>query len=257
MRAYAGIGSRRTPTPMIAAARPSSRRGWLSGATCSAPATRPAPTRRSSAEPTATPRSTCRGRPSRPRSPAPPATCSRHPSPQAVDMAAAHHPAWERLGRGPRSLHARNCHQILGRDLDAPACFVVCWTPDGATTTPGPSTGGTGQALRIAAAQQHSRLQPRPRPGPRNASRPSSPPGRDRAGALTRARSGQRRIARPRCRPTAAALIGRGRITSRAWCGRARSIPSGANTGGIVSTPDSIALVLALLVILIRELKER
>jgi hypothetical protein len=33
--------------------------------------------------------------------------------------------------------------------------------------------------------------------------------------------------------------------------------PSGANTGGIVSTPDSIALVLALLVILIRELKDR
>lgn len=67
-------------------------------------------------------------------------------------MAAAHHPAWERLGRGARSLHARNCHQILGRDLNDPAAFVVCWTPDGATTDPGPSTGGTGQALRIAAA---------------------------------------------------------------------------------------------------------
>lgn len=75
-----------------------------------------------------------------------------YPSPQAVQMAAVHHPAWDRLGRGPRSLHARNCHQILGRDLDDPASFVVCWTPDGATTTPGPSSGGTGQALRIAAA---------------------------------------------------------------------------------------------------------
>ena len=69
-----------------------------------------------------------------------------------MQMAAAHHPAWERLGRGARSLHARNCHQILGRDLDDPVSFVVCWTPDGATTHPGPSTGGTGQALRIAAA---------------------------------------------------------------------------------------------------------
>jgi hypothetical protein len=44
-------------------------------------------------------------------------------------------------------------HQILGRELDDPACFVVCWRPDGATTAPGPSTGGTGQALRIAVAQ--------------------------------------------------------------------------------------------------------
>jgi hypothetical protein len=67
-------------------------------------------------------------------------------------MAAAHHPAWERLSPGPRALHARNCHQILGRDLNDPVSFVVCWTPDGATTNPGPSTGGTGQALRIAAA---------------------------------------------------------------------------------------------------------
>lgn len=61
----------------------------------------------------------------------------------------------------------------------------------------------------------------------------------------------------PGCRPSAAALIERGRITSRLWCGRARSIPGGATTGGDVSTPDSIALVLALLVILIRELKDR
>jgi hypothetical protein len=67
-------------------------------------------------------------------------------------MAAEHHPAWDRLGRGPRALHARNCHQILGRDLNDPASFVVCWTPDGATTQPGPATGGTGQALRIAAS---------------------------------------------------------------------------------------------------------
>ena len=74
------------------------------------------------------------------------------PSTNAVQMAAAHHPAWDRLRQGARSLHARNCHQILGRDLNDPVAFVVCWTPDGATTNPGPSTGGTGQALRLAAA---------------------------------------------------------------------------------------------------------
>jgi hypothetical protein len=74
------------------------------------------------------------------------------PSLEAVQMAAAHHPAWNRLGHGPRALHARNCHQILGSDLNDPVSFVVCWTRDGATDNPGPSTGGTGQALRIAAA---------------------------------------------------------------------------------------------------------
>lgn len=74
------------------------------------------------------------------------------PSPAAVQMAASHHPAWERLAGGARALHARNCHQILGADLNNPVHFVVCWTPDGATTQPTRETGGTGQALRIAAA---------------------------------------------------------------------------------------------------------
>jgi hypothetical protein len=27
------------------------------------------------------------------------------------------HPAWSRLTRGVRALHARNCHQVLGADL--------------------------------------------------------------------------------------------------------------------------------------------
>lgn len=74
------------------------------------------------------------------------------PSPEALQLAAQHHPAWDRLKPGARSLHARNCHQILGRDLNNPVSFVVCWTRDGATTNPGPSTGGTGQALRLANA---------------------------------------------------------------------------------------------------------
>jgi hypothetical protein len=152
MRAYAGIGSRRTPTPVIELltelASRLAQRGYLlrsghapgadqafeRGADRHAEVYLPWPTFEASV--------TCAA-----------GYVQRHPSPQAVKMAAAHHPAWERLGRGPRSLHARNCHQILGRALDDPACFVVCWTPDGATTAPGPSTGGTGQALRIAAAQ--------------------------------------------------------------------------------------------------------
>ena len=43
-----------------------------------------------------------------------------------------------------RKFHARNCYQVLGKDLQSPSNFVLCWTPGGAVT------GGTGQALRIA-----------------------------------------------------------------------------------------------------------
>lgn len=69
------------------------------------------------------------------------------PSPEAFTLASEHHPAWARLGRGPRALHARNGHQVLGRDLASPVDFIVCWTKDGKRG------GGTGQALRLAAAQ--------------------------------------------------------------------------------------------------------
>lgn len=68
----------------------------------------------------------------------------------AYEISGALHPAWASLTTGARSLHARNAHQILGPELDDPSAFVVCWTPDGATDNPGPRTGGTGQALRIA-----------------------------------------------------------------------------------------------------------
>lgn len=68
------------------------------------------------------------------------------PSPQAFDLASAHHPAWARLSRGARALHARNGHQVLGEDLATPAAFVACWTKEGK------GGGGTGQALRLAKA---------------------------------------------------------------------------------------------------------
>ena len=151
MRAYAGIGSRRTPQPVLelltALASQLAQRGHLlrsghapgadqafeQGAGTQAEIYLPWASFEASVRCTA-------------------AYVQTEPSPAAMLMAAAHHPEWERLRRGARSLHARNCHQILGRDLDDPVSFVVCWTPDGATTHPGPSTGGTGQALRIAAA---------------------------------------------------------------------------------------------------------
>lgn len=59
-------------------------------------------------------------------------------------LAKQYHPRWDIVSCAGRDFHARNCYQILGRDLATPSTFVLCWTPEGAVT------GGTGQALRIA-----------------------------------------------------------------------------------------------------------
>lgn len=71
----------------------------------------------------------------------------------AYEMAASVHPAWSALGAGAKAMHARNCQQIFGWNLDDPSHFVVCWTPDGcedeSTRTRG--TGGTATAIVLAA----------------------------------------------------------------------------------------------------------
>lgn len=74
------------------------------------------------------------------------------PSAQAYSLAATIHPAWNKLGPGPRSLHARNCHQVLGDKLDSPSAFLVCWTPDACTSeaTRSKNTGGTATAIVLA-----------------------------------------------------------------------------------------------------------
>ena len=41
-------------------------------------------------------------------------------------------------------MHSRNCHQILGYDLQSPVDAVVCWTPNGNVV------GGTRTALLLA-----------------------------------------------------------------------------------------------------------
>ena len=63
------------------------------------------------------------------------------PTPAAMKLASQIHPAWGRCSEGARKLHARNCHQILGLDLQTPVEFVVCWHN---------GTGGTLQAVRLA-----------------------------------------------------------------------------------------------------------
>lgn len=56
-----------------------------------------------------------------------------------------------------RELMARNSYQILGRELDSPVKFLICWAPNSKTDADGTIMdvrGGTGQAVRIAYAHQ-------------------------------------------------------------------------------------------------------
>jgi len=64
----------------------------------------------------------------------------------AEQIAAEHHPAWNELTPGIKALMTRNTYQVLGRNLQSPCLFVLCWTPQGK------GKGGTGQAIRIARA---------------------------------------------------------------------------------------------------------
>lgn len=65
-------------------------------------------------------------------------------SKKAYTLASQFHPYWKNLSQGAKKLQARNGHQLLGKDLNTPSKFVLCWTPNGS------GSGGTGQAIRIA-----------------------------------------------------------------------------------------------------------
>jgi len=71
---------------------------------------------------------------------------------QAQDMAGSLHSHWHKCSPFVKKLHGRNAFQVLGTNLDNPAKFCVCWTPDGCIThaTREYATGGTGTAISIA-----------------------------------------------------------------------------------------------------------
>jgi len=74
---------------------------------------------------------------------------------RALQIAEEHHPNWAALSFVARLLMARNCHQVLGEDLQAPSRFVLCWAPSPVVDQAGrviDTRGGTGQAVRIAVA---------------------------------------------------------------------------------------------------------
>lgn len=75
----------------------------------------------------------------------------QEPTDAAMELAAGYHPGWSFLKQGAKKLIARNGHQVLGPNLDDPVSIIVCWTSNGSLTGKESGTGGTGQALRIAA----------------------------------------------------------------------------------------------------------
>jgi hypothetical protein len=72
------------------------------------------------------------------------------PTPRAYELAARFHPGWAEVAEDQRHLLARDTHQVLGADLASPASLVACWTPDGSIDGAGEGADGTRQALRIA-----------------------------------------------------------------------------------------------------------
>lgn len=63
---------------------------------------------------------------------------------EILKLAEKYHPNFKNLTLEGKALIARNGCQILGRNLDDPVDFVLCYTSNGT------AKGGTGQGVRIA-----------------------------------------------------------------------------------------------------------
>ncbi len=73
----------------------------------------------------------------------------------AENIAREYHPYYDNIKKqGAKKLMTRNSYQVLGRDLKTPVKFVICYTDDGCESheTRNQNTGGTGQAISIATA---------------------------------------------------------------------------------------------------------
>lgn len=149
-RAYAGIGSRRTPPAALELARSAARAlaaaGWTLRSGNAAGADRAFAAGAGAAAEIYLPWPGF-GPPAHPG-----ARVTGAPSAQAAVLSCRHHRGWAHLSAAGQALHARNAHQVLGAGLEDPAGMVICWTPDGSLDGASRASGGTGQALRIAAA---------------------------------------------------------------------------------------------------------
>lgn len=77
---------------------------------------------------------------------------AKHSTEGAENLAQKFHSVWNMLSPYSKKLHGRNAFQVLGKNLDTPSCFLICWTPDGCTSHKDRTidTGGTGTAISIA-----------------------------------------------------------------------------------------------------------
>ena len=71
---------------------------------------------------------------------------------EVIAIAEDNHPAYKYLTPPIKKLMNRNVHQVLGKDLNKPSEFVICYTEDGCKshTTRTNKTGGTGLAISVA-----------------------------------------------------------------------------------------------------------
>lgn len=46
---------------------------------------------------------------------------------EAYNLASEIHPAWEKCSNGAKSLHVRNTMQVLGKNLNKPSKFILCY----------------------------------------------------------------------------------------------------------------------------------
>lgn len=70
----------------------------------------------------------------------------------AMDLAKMIHPAYNKLSHSAKLLIGRNMYQIMGDSMVDPVSCVICWTADGCESyhTYSILTGGTGSAISLA-----------------------------------------------------------------------------------------------------------
>lgn len=69
------------------------------------------------------------------------------PSDKCFDIASKIHPNWKACQQAAQKLHARNCHQVLGPNLDDPSDMVIYWA---IYNSDGEIEGGTRTAVKLA-----------------------------------------------------------------------------------------------------------
>lgn len=69
-----------------------------------------------------------------------------NPLVQAFEIAKTIHPHWNKCSQAAKKLHARNIHQILGKDLQCPVSFVIYYAEMQGEKV----KGGTATAVNLA-----------------------------------------------------------------------------------------------------------